>query len=588
MERRMIFSWRSTFVLNEHFLQEIWIATWHIISEDLFTALWNPEIIKPLVKRDFLNTDDFKTLEGIKSPNKAELKEIEFIEYSKHLLDFIYLLSKDKISLQDAHEILSKVNDIIEKLASKEQFNVLLPEIKTIERYLAGVDFDIEVKRQEKYVLLNEWDVSELSEEELWAIYEMTKEYLPFLENLPFYYNYKRYETHLKTSLNWWGSEAIQIAPQDDYYSEQCWIFLMRGWSNKNKQSYKLRVTTDEICTPHLIALSLQIWSYLKNKSFINTQQLHYHIHNMLFKLDIWDIECFDVSIFEKQFEELTRSLVLPLCNPKCNNGEHLNIPALNVLLTWVYGTGKTQSLKYLKQTNGFDINWEKYVLNANRICLTANEFFTLLTHQNESLLEYLIDLYHFTWLPALLFVEDIDTILQKADENDSVWQALTEFLEWSSLFPCKVISTTNYPERINPRHLRPNRFEKIVDFHIPKEKELREKIASQHVEKFFNNLIQDSEKNMIIEYAAEVSSGWTTSHVFWFIKECYSVYRIEQALRWKGIIINKDLLDDILNRYIVPKDDIREREHQHNEWLKGLKWKSDTELAEDDQKYVL
>lgn len=73
--------------------------------------------------------------------------------------------------------------------------------------------------------------------------------------------------------------------------------------------------------------------------------------------------------------------------------------------------------------------------------------------------------------------IEDIDTIIKEQGlDSDPVSQAMTTLFEGVGSLPVTVITSTNNPEIVPQRHLRPNRLDTVLAFPYPlKEESIRD-----------------------------------------------------------------------------------------------------------------
>lgn len=65
--------------------------------------------------------------------------------------------------------------------------------------------------------------------------------------------------------------------------------------------------------------------------------------------------------------------------------------------------------------------------------------------------------------------IEDIDTIVKEfGTDSDPVSQAMTTLFEGIGSLPVTVVASTNNPEILPQRHLRPNRLDTVIAFPYP------------------------------------------------------------------------------------------------------------------------
>lgn len=114
--------------------------------------------------------------------------------------------------------------------------------------------------------------------------------------------------------------------------------------------------------------------------------------------------------------------------------------------------------------------------LDANVLHIGVMEFSDLLLKSTSAFRRRLSDIHENTRRPIILIIEDIDTIVkEQGSDSDPVSQAMTTIFEGIGSLPVTVVASTNNPEILPQRHLRPNRLDTMIAFSYPlKQEEIR------------------------------------------------------------------------------------------------------------------
>lgn len=185
-----------------------------------------------------------------------------------------------------------------------------------------------------------------------------------------------------------------------------------------------------------------------------------------------------------------------------------------------------------------------------------------------------LSDIHENTKLPIILIIEDIETIInEEGGKSDVVTQALTNFFEGVGSIPVTLLTTTNYPERLSERLIRPNRIDSIIRFDVPLPETLIEHAFSAHVAR--NGLAGIFEKEGISMSEVEKTflprmKDFTTSHVAAFAQSVRHDYDFEKKFDSK-YRMTMDSLERVFDSILLSTDDIKARQKAINEWHKKL-----------------
>jgi len=317
----------------------------------------------------------------------------------------------------------------------------------------------------------------------------------------------------------------------------------------------------------------IQTSYFLKNKKLLPAHVVWREIYEMYNKLSLEGVERFDPSSMKEQYDTMVRKVVWPLSAEHKKKKGIIGKPH-NMLLYWVYGTGKSQLLTHLIAERKYILpNSEQIRLEANVINIWIMEFADLLVKSVSGFRKRLSDIHENTWRPIILVIEDIDTIVKEQWlDSDPVSQAMTTLFEWVWSLPVTVIASTNNPEILPQRHLRPNRLDTLLSFQYPIEKHLLKSILQAHWErKWLPKMIWNILPLVEIEDSiVERTTHFTPSHISAL---CLSIYEslefinIEQmSADWIRSIIDKEI-----NNCLVPVSDMQTRQNSMQKWRASL-----------------
>ncbi len=364
----------------------------------------------------------------------------------------------------------------------------------------------------------------------------------------------KRYSGYFSGSKWYENTHIIDIQPQD-----------------KNGKRV-LRFAT-ELGQDTTLFVIIQTSYFLKHKKLLPAHIVWREIYEMYNRLSLDGVERFDPSSMKEQYDTMVQKVIWPL------SAEHKKKKGViwkphNMLLYWVYGTGKSQLLTHLIAERKYVLrNGEEIHLEANVINIWIMEFTDLLVKSISGFRKRLSDIHENTWRPIILVIEDIDTIIKEQWlESDPVSQAMTTLFEWVWSLPITVIASTNNPEILPQRHLRPNRIDTLVSFPYPIEEPLLRSILQVHWEKkWLHKMIWD-----VLDLAQVESSilerikHYTASHISALCRGIYEALEFEDIKQlwasWIWNVIKKEI-DDCL----VPLSDMQEREKCMIQWRSKL-----------------
>ena len=168
-----------------------------------------------------------------------------------------------------------------------------------------------------------------------------------------------------------------------------------------------------------------------------------------------------------EQIEEVRRSLILPLSNRGLSKG--IGLKPESAHLIGVPGVGKTLLVEQLLQE---DTGIFIVPLDPRRL---ADEL--SLPVEKRTILPRISAVMNQTGIPVVLHMDDIENIAGQDQPTNAAFLNLMAGVRDNGVF---VIGSTNYPEKINPQLLQPERFGRVIYFGLPSE-EARFRILNIH-----------------------------------------------------------------------------------------------------------
>ncbi|MDQ1343439.1 MAG: mitochondrial chaperone [Patescibacteria group bacterium] len=331
---------------------------------------------------------------------------------------------------------------------------------------------------------------------------------------------------------------------------------------------YRVRISTD-LPQDQFLFLLAQTSRFIGHGDFLDPKQLWTLIYRAYNRLSTENVTTFDISVFEKQYREFLKQIVWPLSREY--HEEHGKPGrARHTVLVGLYGTGKSQFLLNLISKKEFAIGDQKLHLNANTVNMGIMDLVDILSKNASDFKKRLSDIHENTKLPIILIIEDIETIInEEGGKSDVVTQALTNFFEGVGSIPVTVVTTTNYPERLSERLIRPNRIDSIIRFDVPLPEELLSHALESHLD--CNGLVPVLEKagikkGAVLQEFVPRMTDFTTSHVGAFAQAIRHDFDFESKFD-PDFRLTAERLDEIFSGILISVDDIQARQKTIAEW---------------------
>lgn len=194
---------------------------------------------------------------------------------------------------------------------------------------------------------------------------------------------------------------------------------------------------------------------------------------------NIPDVSYSDIGGLDEQIREVQEAVELPLLHPDLFKEVGI-VPPKGVLLYGDPGTGKTLTAKAVAHET-----------HASFIRIIGSELVQKFIGEGARLVREIFQMAR-KKAPAIIFIDELDAIgskrLQVATSGDrevqrTLMQLLSELDGFTDRGDVRIIAATNRADILDPALLRPGRFDRLIEFPIPKEED-REKIFKIHSRK--------------------------------------------------------------------------------------------------------
>lgn len=194
---------------------------------------------------------------------------------------------------------------------------------------------------------------------------------------------------------------------------------------------------------------------------------------------DVPDLTYEDIGGLDEQLNEVREAIELPLLKPQLFESVGI-IPPKGVLLYGEPGTGKTLTAKVIAHET-----------KAKFIRIIGSELVQKFIGEGARMVREVFRMAR-KKAPAIVFIDELDAIgskrIQVATSGDrevqrTLMQLLSELDGFSERGNVRIIAATNRPDILDPALLRPGRFDRLIEFPLPKDMD-REKIFKIHTRK--------------------------------------------------------------------------------------------------------
>jgi SpoVK/Ycf46/Vps4 family AAA+-type ATPase len=550
-------------------------------NKDLEYIFWEQmgEQQKTIIKENGDVPDDMKEMTPDLVPLIYSKKEW-FTSFNAHLIELNLWVGNQLFGENHYKKIYKNtfykiVKDIIKAAHGKECLiqNIYTSKVKDLEdRNIQKEGTTLETGA-EKLHHVTERSLPEGFDEkkDLYNIWLLIKKFLPDL-NLTIGFQ-RKYEIKALNTMNW----EIKYK----------WLFIANsGFGDSNvvilenitsgEKRLRLALECNNVGQDELIYITSQIAYFLEHKKFLDNHQLFTEIYHRYNQIALKNTEIFNIDVLEEQYQQFFKDIVRPLTIEYQEQNGQAGKPR-NSILAWIHGTGKSQFLLNLLQNKTFIYRGKEYRINCNVINMSVVVFSNLVSQDSSAFKKKLSDIYENTGIPILLAIEDLDVLINEEWRNyDIATQCITTFFDGVGSIPISVVTATNYPERISPRLLRPNRLENVIMYNMPLPAAYRRKILETHIKR---NKVEEIMNDPIFKKYREHkilvdTKRFTSSHIGAFIKNIKDHIDFEREFDKDYKIWIKDI-ENIYNNILLSIDDIQQRQEALTSWLKLIQSKN-------------
>jgi proteasome regulatory subunit len=234
------------------------------------------------------------------------------------------------------------------------------------------------------------------------------------------------------------------------------------------------------------------------------------------------DVSYSDIGGLEDQILEVREAIELPLLNPELFKSVGIT-PPKGILLYGAPGTGKTLTAKAVAHET-----------NATFIRVIGSELVQKFIGEGARLVREIFQMAK-KKAPSIIFIDELDAIgskrLELATSGDrevqrTLMQLLSELDGFNERGKVIIIAATNRSDILDPALLRPGRFDRMIEFTVPKDDE-REKIFKIHMRNLsidtkvsFNVLVNSTENST----GADIKAICTEAGMFAIREKRYKV----------------------------------------------------------------
>jgi len=248
-----------------------------------------------------------------------------------------------------------------------------------------------------------------------------------------------------------------------------------------------------------------QVASILKHEKLPDRGQLLYETYYDLIRLSLKGTEEEAVYGMEEAADMIRRELILPLASPDISAG--LKEDPQSVLMIGVPGTGKTLLVERLLQeeTGLFVLPIDPFELQKE----------LALPKEKQYLMPRIAEVARITGKQVILHVDDIENMVTENEVTNSTMLNLMAGVQESGFH---IIASTNYPEKINPSLIQPQRFSVLIHCGLQNEQaryEILKIHANMQSEKLDIPLFESEEvRDIVLKAVAYHTEGFTPRYL--------------------------------------------------------------------------
>jgi AAA+ superfamily predicted ATPase len=199
-----------------------------------------------------------------------------------------------------------------------------------------------------------------------------------------------------------------------------------------------------------LVTFIAQVSSVLGEEKLLDKGQLLYETYYDLMRLGLKKVEVDSIYGMGDAIDAIRRELIIPLASPDISGG--VGEDPQSVLMIGVPGTGKTLVAERLLQeeTGIFILPIDPFELQKELIQ----------PKEKQRLMPRIAEVGRITGRRVVLHVDDIENMVGEDEHTNSTLLNLMAGVQESGFH---IIASTNYPEKINPSLIQPQRFSVLL-----------------------------------------------------------------------------------------------------------------------------
>jgi ATP-dependent 26S proteasome regulatory subunit len=207
-----------------------------------------------------------------------------------------------------------------------------------------------------------------------------------------------------------------------------------------------------------LVAFVTQVASVLGQEKLLDKGQLLYETYYDLMRLGLKKVEPGSIHGMDDAIDAIRRQLIIPLASPDISGG--VGEDPQSVLMIGVPGTGKTLVAERLLQeeTGLFILPIDPFELQKE----------LMQPKEKQRLMPRIAEVGRVTGRRVVLHVDDIENMVGENEHTNSTLLNLMAGVQESGFY---IMASTNYPEKINPSLIQPQRFSVLLHCGLQNEK---------------------------------------------------------------------------------------------------------------------
>lgn len=293
-----------------------------------------------------------------------------------------------------------------------------------------------------------------------------------------------------------------------------------------------------------LVTFVTQVASVLGQEKLLDRGQLLYETYYDLIRRGLKKVDQGSIYGMDAARDMIRRELIIPLANPDISTG--VNEEPQSVLMIGVPGTGKTLLVEgFLHDETGL------FILPIDPFELQKE---VALPKEKQTLLPRIAEIGRITGKRVVLHVDDIENMVNPNEVTNSTMLNLMAGVQESGFY---IIASTNYPEKINPSLIQPQRFSILIHCGL-QNKQARYEILKIHAGIESNRLkmplfSSDEVRDLILREVASLTEGFTPRYLA-NIATVAKSYLVERVVKTESKTIG--LTEEELAGHIFAVDD--------------------------------